>query len=69
MALGTEMGLDPGHIVLDGDPAAPPPPKSGAPHYFRPISVVTMDQDATWYRVRLENVHSRPENWEVLEAK
>jgi len=23
MRLGTEIGLDPGHIVLDADPAAP----------------------------------------------
>jgi len=28
MALGMEMGLDPGHIVLDGNPA--PLPKKGA---------------------------------------
>ena len=25
MALGTKVGLDPGHIVLDGDPAVPAP--------------------------------------------
>jgi len=24
MKLGMEVGVDPGHIVLDGDPAAPP---------------------------------------------
>jgi len=30
MALGMEMGLGPGHNVLDGDPApSPPPPKKG----------------------------------------
>ena len=35
--LGTEVGLGPGHIVLDGDPTAP----KGAPHpNFRPMSVV-----------------------------
>jgi len=28
MPLGMEVGLDPDHIVLDGDPA-PPPPKKG----------------------------------------
>jgi len=47
--LGMEVGLGPGHIVLDGDPASPskgaqPPPN------FRPMSVVAnswMDQDAT----------------------
>jgi len=27
MPLGTEVGLGPGHIVLDGDP---PPPRKGA---------------------------------------
>jgi len=32
-ALGTEVGLGPGHIVLDRDPRAAPPP-------FRPMSVV-----------------------------
>ena len=35
MPLGTEVGLGPGHIVLDGDPA---PPKGAQPH-FRPMSV------------------------------
>jgi len=25
MKLGMEVGLGPGHIVLDGDPAHPPP--------------------------------------------
>jgi len=29
MPLGTEVGLSPGNIVLDGDPA--PPPKGSAP--------------------------------------
>ena len=28
--LGTQVGLGPGHIVLDGDPA-PPPPKGHSP--------------------------------------
>jgi len=45
MALGVEMGLDPGHIVLDGNPA-PFPQKEGraqggrTPTSFWPISVV-----------------------------
>jgi len=30
MALGMKVGLSPGHIVLDGDPA-PPPKKGTAP--------------------------------------
>jgi len=39
MKLGMQVGLGPGHIVLDGDPA-PPPPKGQSPPNFRPISVV-----------------------------
>ena len=34
MALGTEVGLGPGHIVLDGDPAPPPTPREGAHPQF-----------------------------------
>ena len=50
MKLSTEIGLGPGHIVLDGNPASPP--KRGTAPNFRPMSVVAngcMDQDATWY--------------------
>ena len=49
MALGMEVGLGPGHIVLDEDPA--PPPKKGAeapfigPFLLRPNG--WMHQDAT----------------------
>ena len=48
MTLGMQVGLGPGHIVLDGDPA-PPPPKGGAalpifgPFLFWPNG--WMDQD------------------------
>jgi len=38
MKLGMQVGLGPGHIVLDGDPAAPPP-RGTAPN-FQPMSVV-----------------------------
>jgi len=31
MPLGTEVGLSPGNIVLDGDPASPPPQMGGPP--------------------------------------
>jgi len=48
MSLGRKLGLGPGHIVLDGDPA-PPPPKKG-PCLLWPN--VWMDQDATWYEGR-----------------
>jgi len=39
MKLSLQVGLGPGHIVLDGDPA--PVPKKGAkPPNFRPMSIV-----------------------------
>jgi len=34
--LGVEVGLGPGHIVLDGDPA---PPKRGIAPIFRPMPI------------------------------
>jgi len=43
-----EVGLDPGHIVLGGDPA----PKGVQPQIFGPCVLWPkgwMDQDATWY--------------------
>jgi len=49
MKLGTQLGLGPGHIVLDGRPSCPKgaqPPTFG-PYLLRPNSCV--DQDATWY--------------------
>jgi len=39
MKLGTHVGLGPGHIVLDGDPALPPQRGVEPPPYCRPISV------------------------------
>jgi len=39
MPLGMKVGLSPGHIVLNGDPA-PPPPKRGTAPNFRPMSIV-----------------------------
>jgi len=49
MPLGIEVGLGPGHIVLDGDPA-PPPPKRGTPIFGLYLLWPNgwMDQDATW---------------------
>jgi len=44
MALGVEVGLDPGDFVLDGDPA-PSPEKGHTGHSspsFWPVSVVAM---------------------------
>jgi len=47
IALGTEVGLGPSHIVLDGD-SAPTPQKGAEPPNFCPMSIVAkrMDQDA-----------------------
>jgi len=55
MALGTEVALGAGHIVLDGNPA-PPPQKGGTPPIFGPFLLWPngwIDQDATWYEGRL----------------
>ena len=38
MKLGVQIGLGPGHIVLDGDPAPSPSPKGAQPQ-FSAISV------------------------------
>ena len=44
--LGMGVGLGPGHIVLDGDPA--PPPKGGiAAPTFRPMSIVAKRLDGS----------------------
>jgi len=50
MPLGTAVGLGPGHIVLDGEPALPS--KAHSPTIFGPCLLWPngwMDQDATWY--------------------
>jgi len=49
MKLGTQVGLVPGHIVLDGDPASLP--KGAQSPIFGPYLLWPnewMDQDATW---------------------
>ena len=55
MKLDVQVGLGPGHIVLDGDPASPPP-KGHSPHpIFGPYLLRLngcMDQDVTWYGAR-----------------
>jgi len=57
MKIGTRVGLVPGHIVLDGDPA--PLPKKGRsplPPIFGPSLLWSngwMDQDGTWHGVCL----------------
>jgi len=51
MKLGTLVGLGPGHIVLEGDPAPPPPLGNShpifGPYPLRPNGCI--DQDSTWY--------------------
>jgi len=50
MKLGTQVGLGPGHNVLDGDPA--PLPKGAQSPIFGPLPLWPngcMHQDATWY--------------------
>ena len=54
MPLAIEVGLSPGHIVLDGNPA-PLPRKGAQPPIFSPCLLWPngcMDQDATWYSGR-----------------
>jgi len=40
MTLGMGVGLGPGYIVLDGDPATLRKKKQTEPHNFLPISIV-----------------------------
>jgi len=54
MKLGWQVGLGPGHNVLGGDPA-PPPPKGHSPPIFGPYLLQPngcMDQDATRHGAR-----------------
>jgi len=51
MKLGTEVGLGPGHIVSDGDPAPPLPKRHSTPTFGPRLLWPNgwTDQDATWY--------------------
>ena len=49
MPLGVEVGLGPGHIVLDGDPALPPP-KVHSPQFS---THVCCGQMAGWIKMPL----------------
>jgi len=46
MKLGMQLGLVPGHIVLDGDPA-PLSQRGTVPQFLEANGCI--DQDATWY--------------------
>jgi len=52
MALGMVIGLGPGHIVLDGDPAPPPPKKNGG-IALQFSAHVHCGQTAGWIKVPL----------------
>ena len=47
MKLGMEVGLSPGHIVLDGD-SAPPPQKGHSPQF---LAHVCSGQTAGWIKM------------------
>jgi len=49
MKLGTQLGLGPGHIVLDGDPGLPPP-KGHSPQF---LAHVYCGQAAEWIEMPL----------------
>ena len=49
MKLGTQVGLGPGHIVLDGDPDTPPP-KGHSPQFS---ANVYCGQTAAWIKIPL----------------
>jgi len=51
MKLGMQVGLGRGHILLDGDPA-PPPPKRHSPQFLANIccgQIAGWTKIATWY--------------------
>jgi len=50
--LGMAVGLGPGHIVLDGDPASPPP-KRGTPPF---LAHVCCGQTAGWIKMPLGTI-------------
>jgi len=50
MKLGMQVGLGPGHIVLGGDPAAPPPKGTGPAQFS---AHVCYGQMAAWIKMSL----------------
>jgi len=47
MPLGTEVGLGPGHIVLDGDPAHPTERAQQSPHFSAHFALARSPISAT----------------------
>jgi len=52
MLLGMEVGLGPGHIMVDGDPA-PLSKKGGTAPNFRPMSIVAKRSRAAQTRLSI----------------
>jgi len=50
MKLGMQVGIGPGHIVLDGDPALPPPKGHNPPQFS---ADVCCGQMAAWIKTSL----------------
>ena len=61
MALGTEVDLGLGHIVLDGDPA--PSPKRGRAPNFRPIFIVNQTAGCTKMPLGMERPRGLCVRW------
>jgi len=57
MKLGMQVGLGPGDVVLDGDPAPLSPKRRWSPQIFGPCLLWpngSIDQDGTWHGGRLQ---------------
>jgi len=52
MKLGKQVGIDPGHIVLDGNPAAPPPKGAQVDPQFS--AHICCGQMAGWIKMPLD---------------
>ena len=50
MKLGMQVGLGPGHIVVDGNPASPPPNGGGTPKF---LAHIFCGQTAAWIKMPL----------------
>jgi len=67
MPLGTEVGLDPGDIVLDGGASSSPLKRSTAPATFRPMSIVAKRStiSVTAEHLIVYDISWEPLNWFV----
>ena len=72
MLLGREEFLDPGDIVLDGDPAPPSQKEGTTVPIFRPMSIVAKqleDKDHTWYGGRPRPMRHSVKAWFHVKIK